>query len=193
MRTICSMKFTEYISTHQVFTTSSLMESMDSPSAAEEQLRLAVRTGKVERVRRGLLVSNQGRFEGVPVDPSAVVAALDGDAIVSYHSALELYGVAHNVSFSFRFRSDTTRRAFTFRGVAYEPVGHVGGVEWRFMRLAGVRTRVTTRYRTCGLQTTCPGVPTRSLARRPSPRARFSPAWSDRRGRARLPYRRPPA
>ena len=122
------MKFTEYISTHQVFTTSSLMESMDSPSAAEEQLRLAVRTGKVERVRRGLLVSNQGRFEGVPVDPSAVVAALDGDAIVSYHSALELYGVAHNVSFSFQFRSDTTRRAFTFRGVAYEPVGHVGGI-----------------------------------------------------------------
>ena len=97
------------------------------------------------------------------------------------------------VSFSFQFRSDTTRRAFTFRGVAYEPVGHVGGVEWRFMRLAGVRTRVTTRYRTCGLQTTCPGVPTRSLARRPSPRTRFSPAWSDRRGRARLPYRRPPA
>ena len=142
------MKFTEYISTHQVFTTSSLMESMDSPSAAEEQLRLAVRTGKVERVRRGLLVSNQGRFEGVPVDPSAVVAALDGDAIASYHSALELYGVAHNVSFSFQFRSDTTRRAFTFRGVAYEPVGHVGGVEWRFMRLAGVRTRVTTREQT---------------------------------------------
>ena len=31
------------------------------------------------------------------------------------------------VSFSFQFRSDTTRRAFTFRGVAYEPVGHVGG------------------------------------------------------------------
>ena len=142
------MKFTEYISTHQVFTTSDLMQSMDSPSAAEEQLRLAVRAGKVERVRRGLLVSNYGRFGDVPVDPPAVVTALDGDAIVSYHSALDLHGVAHNVSFSFQFRSDATRRAFTFRGVSYEPVGPVGGVEWRLMRAGTARMRVTTREQT---------------------------------------------
>ena len=142
------MKFTEYISTHQVFTTSDLMAAMDSPSAAEEQLRLAIRAGKVERARRGLLVSNHGRFQDAPVDPSAVVAVLDASAVASYHSALEAYGVAHNVGFAFQFRSDAVRSGFAFRGIRYEPVGPVGDAQWRVARFGGVRARVATREQT---------------------------------------------
>ena len=43
------LKFAEYLSGHQVFTTSELMRAMDSPSSAEEQLRLAVGRGTIER------------------------------------------------------------------------------------------------------------------------------------------------
>lgn len=142
------MKFSEYISHNQVFTTSELLDACDSASAAEEQLRLAVRSGSVERVRRGLLVSNYGRFEGAPIDPFAVIMAADGDAVVSYHSACTAYGVAHNVSFVLRFRSDRVKSPFSFRGIGYEPCGPVGDASSRLLRLGESRIRVTTREKT---------------------------------------------
>ncbi len=48
---IRNMKFTEYISSHHVFRTRELLASCDSPSSAEEQLRVAIKSGKVERIR----------------------------------------------------------------------------------------------------------------------------------------------
>ena len=142
------MKFSDYISHNHVFTTAALLESCDSPAAAEEQLRLAVRSGSVERVRRGLLVSNYGRFEGAPVDPFAVVMAADGRAVVSYHSACEAHGVAHNVSFVCQFRSDLVRSPFAFRGLNYSPCGSVGEAAFKLVRSGGERIRVATREQT---------------------------------------------
>ena len=142
------MKFTEYISKHQAFTTGALMAAMDSPVAAEQQLREAVRRGSVERVRRGLLVSNHGRFEGAGVDPYDVAAAADPGAVLSYHSALEAHGVAHNVGFECQFRSDTVRKSFKFRGIRYVPCGPVGDVRSALIRGKSSRRRAATREQT---------------------------------------------
>jgi predicted transcriptional regulator of viral defense system len=142
------MKFSDYIDSHHVFTTSSLLEAMDSAGAAEEQLRRAVRSGTVERVRRGLLVSNHGRFEDAPVEQTEVVAVLDAGAVVSYHSALESHGVAHNAGFACRFRSDSVRSGFDFRGVAYRPCGPVGNARSKTMRSPAGTYLATTREQT---------------------------------------------
>lgn len=137
------MKFFDYINRHHVFTTSCLYAAMDSVAAAEEQLRLAVKSGVVERVRRGLLVSNHGRFEDVPVDQVEIVTALDPGAVISYHSALVTHGVAHNVGFVCYFRSDSVQTSFAFRGVDYRPCGPVGSVKTRTLR-SSVGTYLTT-------------------------------------------------
>ena len=142
------MKFSEYISQHQVFTTAGLLRECDSAKSAEEQLRLAVKSGSVERVRRGLLVSNYRRFEDVSVDPFAIVTTADGDAVVSFHSACEAHGVAHNMGFICQFRSDSVRKAFTFRGVEYKPCGSVGSTQAKTVRSGGLHVRVTTREQT---------------------------------------------
>ena len=142
------MKFTQYINGHQVFTTSQLMSAMDSVDAAEQQLRLAVRSGAVERVRRGLLVSNHGRYEDVSVDPYDVIAAADPEAALCFHSALEAHGVAHNVGFACQFRSDAVKTPFEFRGVRYEPCGPAGDALVGMVRARGVRRRATTREQT---------------------------------------------
>ena len=123
------MKFTRYISTHHAFSTSDLMSAMDAPDSVEDQLRRAVRAGSVERARRGLLVSNFGRYEDEPIDPASVVLAADPMAVLSYHSALEYYGVAHNVGFVCHFRSDAMKSSFSFRGIDYEPHGPVASVK----------------------------------------------------------------
>lgn len=145
---IGSMKFTEYINGHHVFTTADLLAAMDSPAAAEEQLRLAVKSGAVEHVRRGLLVSNHGRFEDSPVEQTEIVTSLDTNAVVSYHSALEAHGVAHNEGFVCRFRSDAVRTGFEFRGISYCPCGPIGSTKAKAMRSILGAFLATTREQT---------------------------------------------
>lgn len=116
-----SMKFKEYISKHHVFTVEDLLSKADSHAAARQQLKVATAAGTVERIRRGLYTSNAGGFSGEAVDPYEIVTALDPAAILSYHSALEAHGVAHNVSFECHFRTESARSPFTFRGIGYIP------------------------------------------------------------------------
>ena len=142
------MKFTEYISTHHVFTTADLLAASDSAASAEQQLGAAVRSGSVERARRGLLVSNHGRFEGAMVDPYTVVSAGDPNAILRFHSALEAHGVTHNVGFECRFLSDSIRTSFEFRGIRYIPCGPATGIPSVVVRGGSVRRRATTKERT---------------------------------------------
>lgn len=115
------MKFNEYIGTHRVFGTEALLEEADSRAAAKQQLKEASAKGTVTRVRRGLYVSNAPRFANSGVDPYEVVSALDPNAVLSYHSALEAHGIAHNVGFECRFRTGTAKSPFSFGGIRYMP------------------------------------------------------------------------
>lgn len=143
------MKFTEYISTHHVFTTSGLLAACDSPTSAEEQLRIAVKAGKVERIRRGLYASMTGRYIGLPPESLEIIAAIDPDAPVCYHTALEVLGVAHNVSSRREFRTDKLRKAFEYRGILYLPYPEVSGLRTRKARTdAAGRICTTTKEQT---------------------------------------------
>lgn len=128
------MKFSEYISTHHVFLTGNLLKNADSEMAAKQQLKLALASNTVERVRRGLYASNAGRFEGTGIDPYEVVIALDMDAVLSYHSALEAHGVAHNVGFECHFRTDAVKTPFTFHDVRYIPHAAKSGLATQKIR-----------------------------------------------------------
>ena len=118
---LLSMKFSEYINTHHVFSTKRLLEEADSQAAAKQQLKEAVAKGTVTRVRRGLYVSHAPRFAASSADPYEIISTLDPNAILSYHSALEAHGVAHNVGFECRFRTDAARSPFSFKGIRYIP------------------------------------------------------------------------
>ena len=143
------MKFTRYIATHHVFTTEGLLAESDSENSARKQLKLALGSGKVERVRRGLYASHAGRFEGVGVDPYEVVTALDPGAVLSYHTALEALGVAHNVAFECRFRTNRARAPFSFGGVDYVPHPSDGFVRSRRVRGSAFGSALaTTREQT---------------------------------------------
>ncbi len=143
------MKFTEYISTHHVFKTSDLLDSCDSPSSAEEQLRIAVKTGKVERIRQGLYASMVGRYEGTLPDSLEVIAGIDPEAIVCYHTALDVLGVAHDVSFQREFQTNKLKTSFEYRGIRYVP--YPSGVDLRTRKIrtdAVRRINVTTKEQT---------------------------------------------
>lgn len=144
-----SMKFNEYISTHHVFGTEALLEEADSRSAARQQLKEATAKGAVARVRRGLYISNAPRFADSGVDPYEVVSALDPDAVLSYHSALEAHGVAHNMGFECRFRTGVAKSPFSFGSIRYIPHPAEGGVPRQRVRGRATGTvYVTTREQT---------------------------------------------
>lgn len=114
------MRFHDYIETHQVFTVGDVY-SVASRASAKTLLNRALASGKLERVRRGIYVSKTGKFAGESPDPFRVLAAVDPEAVVSYHSALTAHGVAHSVLFECTFRSSAVRTPFEYGGMRYVP------------------------------------------------------------------------
>lgn len=84
-----------------------------------------------------------GRYLDTFPDSLEVIAAIDPDAPVCYHSALDVLGVAHDVSFQREFRTDELRASFEYRGVRYVPYPSDAG-----LRTHKVRTDVAGRVNT---------------------------------------------
>lgn len=145
-----SMKFKEYIDRTHVFTTSQLIESCEmSESSMKTTLRRAIAAGQIERVRRGVYVSKSGRFTAVEVDSFELVSAIDAQAVVSFHSALEIHGVAHNVGSTCQFRSASIKSAFEYSDILYAPFPPANDLPTQSVRgRDGLRTVVTTREQT---------------------------------------------
>lgn len=142
------MKFKEYIESHQAFTADDL-RTVATWGTARTQLQRALKSGEVERVRRGVYVSKTGKFLGEAPDPFLVARTIDPKAVISYHSALVAHGVAHNVGFECSFRSAKVRSPFEYGGIRYVPYGFSDSLRTQAMRSRsyGVVT-VTTHEQT---------------------------------------------
>ena len=147
---LLSMKFKEYIDRTHVFTVSQLAESCGmSDASVKTTLRRAVAAGHVERARRGVYVSKSGRFAAAEVDSFELVSSIDPKAIISFHSALEVHGVAHNVGSVCQFRSASIKSAFGYSGVSYVPFPLANDLPTQSVRgRGGLRPMVTTREQT---------------------------------------------
>ena len=146
---ICTVKFSEYIAINHVFKASDLLDACDSAASAKEQLRIAARDGKVDRARRGLYVSKVGPYRKGPPDSLEVIAAIDPNATVCYHTALDVLGVAHNVSFQREFRTGAIRSAFDYGGIRYVPYPPEEGMRTRRVRTGPAgRVNATTKEQT---------------------------------------------
>lgn len=145
-----SMKFRDYIEQARVFTNQQLAEGCGlSAASTKTMLKRAVEAGGVERVRRGLYVSRAGRFAAGNVDPFELVFALDANAVLSFHSALEAHGVAHNVGSACQFRSTAVKARFDYSGIAYVPFAFAEGVPMQRLRGgSGLRIAATSREQT---------------------------------------------
>ncbi len=68
-------------------------------------------------MRRGLyaVVAPGNTPETCPVDPYLVAAKSADDAVLAYHTALEVHGKAHSVFEQYFFQSNTPLRPMTFR------------------------------------------------------------------------------
>jgi predicted transcriptional regulator of viral defense system len=82
------------------------------------------KSGHLVRIRKGLYAAVPAVSEpaSTPVDPFLVASKLTPDAILAYHTALELHGKAHTPMQEFFYLSGLAARPLEFRGQRFRAV-----------------------------------------------------------------------
>ena len=115
---------------HPVFTREEVVRHLakrgtEHPQTVANLLRHHVSQGRILRVRKGLYTSVPpgGDPETLPVDPFLVASRAHATAVIGYHSALELHGMAYSTFEMLIYLCPHPARPWTWRGVNYRPVG----------------------------------------------------------------------
>jgi len=113
------------------------------------------RLGRIQRVKEGVYLRRDGP-DDAPRDFYALCAKLAPDAVLAYHTALEVHGLAQSVFERLTFATWTKTGRVHFAGRAFEPVrprkplqGAPNQDAWvEVLERAGVAVRVTSLERT---------------------------------------------
>jgi predicted transcriptional regulator of viral defense system len=125
------MKHEKFFRKHPVFTGEELNEHLSvlgktGPRTRESLLNYHKKTGHIIPIRRGLyaVIPTGADSESYPVDPFLIAAKLTKDAVMSYHTALEIQGYAYSVREHLTYSAarpvpPATFRSNVFRGVKF--------------------------------------------------------------------------
>lgn len=146
------MSVQAYLEEHHVFSLEEFRSELGEGRTPYNLLVRATKKGLADRVMRGVYVSRAGRFSQEEPDPYLVAAAVSADAVMVYHSALELHGLAHSPSRRVQFSTSKTTAAFTYRDLEFRryepPKALVPAQSTMLVRRAEGVVRVTTREQT---------------------------------------------
>ncbi len=157
------MRLTDFFAAHPVFTTEELtacLAQRDSRSPWTRKALLAhhEKQGRLLRVRRGLYsVLPPGADPATcPVDAYLLAAKMTDDAVLAYHTALELHGKAHSVFEELQYLTGRAARPMAFRSYRFRPVQFPKKLTAKGKQLfgvkemdrAGITVRVATLERT---------------------------------------------
>ena len=157
------MKHETFFRKHPVFTGEEFNDHLASlgktgPRTRESLLNYHRNTGHVILIRRGLyaVIPRGADPDTYPVDPFLVAAKLTADAVLSYHTALELHGYAYSIREHLTYSaarpvSLVMFRSHVFRGVSFpQPLCRAEKVEFGVTTVdrAGLEVRVTSLERT---------------------------------------------
>ena len=120
------MKIQEFLFNRPVFTFEEFTDFLAAKDSRNVKTQRAIlwyylKTGRILRVRRGLYVTVPPGLtpESSPVDPYLVAAKMSRDAVLAYHTALELHGKAYSVYTTSVYLTQLATRPVTFRGHRY--------------------------------------------------------------------------
>lgn len=125
------MKHKEFFRKHPVFTGKELDRHLSAmgeigPRTRESLLDYHRKTGHIILIRRGLyaVIPSGADPDSYPVDPFLVAAKLTKDAVLSYHTALDIHGRAYSIREHLTYSasrplSPVTFRSHVFRGVKF--------------------------------------------------------------------------
>jgi len=153
----------QFFAEHPVFTTVAVSQFLAKNGSKNRWTRKALlahhqKQGRILRVRQGLYAVVPFGIEPAKFEPDVylVAASATEDAVLAYHTALELHGRAHTVFAQFHFLTRHFCRPFEFQGKRFlglpppKAVANTGQslVGVRQVDRAGIIVRVTSLERT---------------------------------------------
>jgi predicted transcriptional regulator of viral defense system len=124
-----SMKPTSFFARHPIFRFEEFRAAHQaagtrSPETTASVLKQHVAAGNLINVRRGLYVRVPEGADATTfqVDPFLVASRLTQDAVIAYHSALQLLGKAHSQSQRLIYLSARRTKPFTYQDTEFVPV-----------------------------------------------------------------------
>lgn len=128
-RMAATMKPTDFFARHPVFRldefrTAHQAAGERSPETTGSVLKQHVAAGNLLNVRRGLYarVPRGADAATFRVDPYLLASRLSEDAVIAYHSALQLLGKAHSLSQRLTYLSRRRAKPFDFQDTRFVPV-----------------------------------------------------------------------
>lgn len=120
------MKLNTFFLRHPVFTVAEIDDFLGGSNTGTRNALLAYhrKTGKILPVRRGLyaVVPPGASPETAPLDPYLLASRMASDAVLSYHTALEVHGRAYSVYNRFTYLSGKPAKPVRFREYEFQCV-----------------------------------------------------------------------
>lgn len=120
------MKVQDFFAIHPVFTYEEFAAFLSEQGSRNVKTRESIlshytKTGRLLRIRRGLYatVPPGATPETCPVDSYLLASKMAPDAVLAYHTALELHGQAYSVYEVFTYLTRSGSRGLDFRGQQY--------------------------------------------------------------------------
>jgi len=124
-----NMDLRDFFRRHPVFTSSEFAEYLGkgkrrNVSTRGNLLAYHVNKGHLLRVKRGLyaVVSSGMSPENFPVDPYLLASKMADDAILAYHTALDIHAKSYSVYNRFLFLTERAVRTVPFRNYSFKAV-----------------------------------------------------------------------
>lgn len=120
------MKLNAFFIRHPVFTIAEIDDFLGGNNTGTRNALLAYhrRSGNILPVRKGLyaVIPPGSSADSVPLDPYLLASRMTEDAVLAYHTALEVHGRAYSVYQRFTYLSTRTSRHVLFREYEFRSV-----------------------------------------------------------------------
>jgi predicted transcriptional regulator of viral defense system len=117
------MKYYEDFLKLEVFNLDDAQKVVGSIENAKVILNSYVKKGLIKRVRRNLYCAINLENREAVADRYLVASKINNNAYLTYHSAIEVHGLSHQISFIVYVASEQKISDFEFEGVLYKYVG----------------------------------------------------------------------
>lgn len=138
------MKRYEKILTLKVFNVDDVYNLTGNMNTAKSIIRSLLLFGYIKRVKHNLYVVCNIEFKSTIPDQYMIASKIKEDAYISYHSALEYYGVKNQVFYEVYVSTNKRFTNFEFEGISYKYINS----KYDFGIVQNDKVRITDKERT---------------------------------------------
>ncbi len=141
---VMKMRRYERILTLKVFNVEDVYKLTGNMNTAKSMIRNLLLFGYIKRVKHNLYVVCNIEFKNTIPDQYMIASKIKNDAYISYHSALEYYGVKNQVFYEVYVSTEKRFTNFEFEGISYKYINS----KYNFGIVQDDKVRITDKERT---------------------------------------------